>query len=188
MAKAGIKPSADDLTGHDYLSAADAATPRAKYTSPIVKKYGEEAKEVGGHGGMDFIMDSRFVYCLQNGLPLDMDVYDLAEWCCLAELGAISMDNGCLPIEVATSPAATGTRWRFSRALCLACRRGCHRGRGQGFHRAAEGQRQGLLGEVRQEEQEEQQEINPIKDACRAALGGAVIMLCPRPSSCGGLA
>ena len=35
---------------------------------------------------MDFIMDSRLVYCLQNGLPLDMDVYDLAEWCCLAEL------------------------------------------------------------------------------------------------------
>ena len=22
-----------------------------------------------------------------------MDVYDLAEWCCLAELGALSMDN-----------------------------------------------------------------------------------------------
>ena len=56
------------------------------------------AKEVGGHGGMDFIMDSRLVYCLQNGLPLDMDVYDLAEWCCLAELGAISMDNGCAAV------------------------------------------------------------------------------------------
>ena len=64
-----------------------------KYQHPILKKYGEMAKEVGGHGGMDFIMDSRLVYCLQNGLPLDMDVYDLAEWCCLAELGAISMDN-----------------------------------------------------------------------------------------------
>ena len=25
---------------------------------------------------MDFVMDSRLVYCLQNGLPLDMDVYD----------------------------------------------------------------------------------------------------------------
>lgn len=108
MAKAGIKPSADDLTGHDYLSAADAAALEAKYTSPIVKKYGEEAKEVGGHGGMDFIMDSRFVYCLQNGLPLDMDVYDLAEWCCLAELGAISMDNGCLPVEV---PDFTRGNW-----------------------------------------------------------------------------
>ena len=66
-----------------------------KYPAPDLKKYGEMAKEVGGHGGMDFIMDSRLVYCLQNGLPLDMDVYDLAEWCCLAELGALSMDNNC---------------------------------------------------------------------------------------------
>ena len=31
----------------------------AKYQHPILKKYGEMAKEVGGHGGMDFIMDSR---------------------------------------------------------------------------------------------------------------------------------
>ena len=64
----------------------------------FMKKYGEMAKEVGGHGGMDFIMDSRLVYCLQNGLPLDMDVYDLAEWCCLAELGELSMDNGCASV------------------------------------------------------------------------------------------
>ena len=66
------------------------------------------AKEVGGHGGMDFIMDSRLVYCLQNGLPLDMDVYDLAEWCCLAELGEISMDNGCAPVAI---PDFTRGNW-----------------------------------------------------------------------------
>ena len=62
-----------------------------------------------GHGGMDFIMDSRLVYCLQNGLPLDMDVYDLAEWCCLAELGAISMDNGCAAVASRTSHEVNGT-------------------------------------------------------------------------------
>lgn len=49
---------------------------------------------------MDFIMDYRMVYCLQNGLPMDMDVYDLAEWCCLAELGYLSMSNGCAPVEI----------------------------------------------------------------------------------------
>lgn len=58
------------------------------------------AKEVGGHGGMDFIMDYRLIYCLRNGLPLDMDVYDMAEWCCLTELGKISMENGNAPVEV----------------------------------------------------------------------------------------
>ena len=58
------------------------------------------AKQVGGHGGMDFIMDYRLVYCLRNGLPLDMYVYDMAEWCCLTELGRISIENGNAPVEV----------------------------------------------------------------------------------------
>ena len=35
---------------------------------------------VGGHGGMDFIMDWRLIDCLRNGLPLDQDVYDGALW------------------------------------------------------------------------------------------------------------
>ena len=39
-----------------------------KYQHPILKKHGEMAKEVGGHGGMDFIMDSRLVYCLHLDL------------------------------------------------------------------------------------------------------------------------
>lgn len=73
----------------------------AQYRSPILTPELEAmAKEVGGHGGMDFIMDYRLIYCLNNGLPLDMDVYDLAEWCCLTELSRISLENGCAPVEV----------------------------------------------------------------------------------------
>ena len=71
-----------------------------KYQHPILKKYGEMAKEVGGHGGMDFVMDSRLVYCLQNGLPLDMDVYDLAEWCCMADLTKLSIENSSAPVAI----------------------------------------------------------------------------------------
>ena len=107
MKKAGVNPS-KNYTGHSYLSKEDTETLLKSYTSPIITRYGEEAKEVGGHGGMDFIMDSRLVYCLQNGLPLDIDVYDLAEWCCLAELGSISMDNGNLPVQV---PDFTRGEW-----------------------------------------------------------------------------
>ena len=73
----------------------------AKYQNPILTpELVATAKEVGGHGGMDFIMDYRLIYCLNNGLPLDMDVYDLAEWCCVAELSRISLENGCAPVEV----------------------------------------------------------------------------------------
>ena len=72
----------------------------AKYKDPIHKELEETAKKVGGHGGMDYIMDYRLVYCLRNGLPLDMDVYDLAEWCCMAELTRLSIENGSAPGEV----------------------------------------------------------------------------------------
>ena len=72
-----------------------------QYRNPILTPELETmAKEVGGHGGMDFIMDYRMIYCLNNGLPLDMDVYDLAEWCCVTELSRISLENGCAPVEV----------------------------------------------------------------------------------------
>ncbi|MCF0198925.1 MAG: Gfo/Idh/MocA family oxidoreductase [Bacteroidaceae bacterium] len=92
-------PQVDKLNTHEFMSAEQQQALVAKYQHRILKKYGAMAKEVGGHGGMDFIMDARLVYCLQNGLPLDMDVYDLAEWCCLAELGSLSMDHNCAAVS-----------------------------------------------------------------------------------------
>jgi predicted dehydrogenase len=71
-----------------------------KYLPPFVQELEEKARQVGGHGGMDFIMDYRLVYCLRNGLPLDMDVYDMAEWCCLGPLTRISLENGSAPVEI----------------------------------------------------------------------------------------
>ena len=70
------------------------------YTHPLVKEIGEVAKKVGGHGGMDYMMDYRLIYCLNHGLPLDMDVYDLAEWCCVGPLSALSIEHGSAPVEV----------------------------------------------------------------------------------------
>ena len=85
-------PQMDNLSGHSFMSHEQRDALMAMYYHPILSRYGEMGREMG-HGGMDFIMDARLVYCLHNGLPLDMDVYDMAEWCCLAELGALSMDN-----------------------------------------------------------------------------------------------
>ncbi|MEE0871645.1 MAG: glycosyl hydrolase, partial [Bacteroidaceae bacterium] len=108
MAGAEGAPNLEDLDSHSFMSEENMKALRAHYRHPIIKKYGEMAEKVGGHGGMDFFMDVRMVYCLQNGLPLDMDVYDLAEWCCLAELGTLSMDNNCAAV---TFPDFTRGYW-----------------------------------------------------------------------------
>lgn len=93
-------PDLYNLNAHDWLSAEQEAALLEKYTHPFITEIGEVAKKVGGHGGMDYIMDYRLIYCLRNGLPLDMDVYDLAEWCSLVPLTAISIENGSAPVAV----------------------------------------------------------------------------------------
>ena len=88
------------FTAHEYMPDDVKYRLMEEYKDPIIKDMERKAKEVGGHGGMDFIMDSRLIYCLHNGLPLDMDVYDLAEWCSLIPLTKLSIENGSVPVEV----------------------------------------------------------------------------------------
>lgn len=95
-----VTPNHENLNAHSYVSKDVKDALMKKYKHPIHVELEETAKKVGGHGGMDFIMDYRLAYCLQNGLPLDMDVYDMAEWCCLTELSAISLDNGSAPVLI----------------------------------------------------------------------------------------
>ena len=87
---------------------------RERYMHPLWKQVGEIAKKVGGHGGMDFIMDLRWAYCLQNGLPLDMDVYDLAASCSLCELTEESVRSGSKPVDV---PDFTRGAWKTMNPL-----------------------------------------------------------------------
>ncbi len=98
----------EDLNAHGAVPADVHEALIEQYKHPIHRELEARAKEVGGHGGMDFIMDWRLIYCLQNGLPLDMDVYDLAEWCCLGELTRISIENGNAPVAV---PDFTRGHW-----------------------------------------------------------------------------
>ncbi len=101
-------PNLENLNAHNYVSKETKDALMQAYKHRIHIELEEKAKEVGGHGGMDFIMDYRLVYCLQNGLPLDMDVYDLAEWCSLAELSRISLENNNAPVVV---PDFTRGNW-----------------------------------------------------------------------------
>lgn len=89
-----------DPEAHAFLSVEEKDKMLKKYEHPISKEIGEQAKKVGGHGGMDFIMDYRLIYCLNHGLPLDMDVYDCVEWSCLVPLSKLSLENSNMPVEV----------------------------------------------------------------------------------------
>ncbi|OJV38068.1 MAG: acetylgalactosaminidase [Bacteroidales bacterium 36-12] len=99
-AKYPIQGIALEPNAHHFLSQEEMQKLLAEYEHPIVKEVGQKAKEVGGHGGMDFIMDYRLIYCLRNGLPLDQDVYDAAEWSSLVELTEISVNNNSAPVQV----------------------------------------------------------------------------------------
>ncbi len=90
----------ENLEAHKYVPEEVRDKLMEKYKHPITRDLEENARKVGGHGGMDYMMDYRLVYCLRNGLPLDMDVYDLAEWSCIGELSRISLEHGCAPVEV----------------------------------------------------------------------------------------
>ena len=93
-------PDHENLNAHSALPDSLCKAMLNKYLPPFVKELEEKARRVGGHGGMDFLMDYRLVYCLQNGLPLDMDVYDLAEWCCIGPLSRLSLENNSMPVAI----------------------------------------------------------------------------------------
>lgn len=99
----------DALGVEKFYTGAELEQLQANYQNPLLDpEFIAHAKRMGGHGGMDFIMDYRLIYCLHHGLPLDMDVYDLAEWCCISDLSRISLENGFAPVEV---PDFTRGEW-----------------------------------------------------------------------------
>ncbi|MCJ7449433.1 MAG: Gfo/Idh/MocA family oxidoreductase [Bacteroidales bacterium] len=83
-----------------------------KFTPEIVRRVGDMARKVGGHGGMDFIMDWRMIDCLRNGLPLDQDVYDGALWSSIGPLSEWSVVNRSQSIDI---PDFTGGSWKTNK-------------------------------------------------------------------------
>ena len=107
----------DDLDAEEYMSDADRDAIMEQYKHPILRELEEKARQVGGHGGMDFIMDYRLIYCLHHGLPLDQDVYDAAEWSSLVELTEVSINHGSMPVVM---PDFTRGEWNKVQGLKFA--------------------------------------------------------------------
>ena len=92
-----------------------------KYTPEIIKRIGEMAKQVGGHGGMDFLMNWRLIDCLRNGLQFDQDVYDAALWSAIGPLSEWSAANRSNSIDI---PDFTNGSWTSNKTVDLLLEQG----------------------------------------------------------------
>jgi hypothetical protein len=118
-------PDAKIAAGHEWFNEAEMKKLEEKYTPEIVKKLGEMAKKIGGHGGMDFMMDWRLIDCLRNGLPLDQDVYDAALWSVVAPLSEWSVANRSNSITV---PDFTGGSFQSNAQVDISLSKGGNTG------------------------------------------------------------
>jgi len=107
--------------GHAWLKEEEMKQLKEQYTPEIVNLIGEMAKKVGGHGGMDFMMDWRLIDCLRNGLALDQDVYDAALWSAIAPLTEKSVANRSNSVDV---PDFTRGAWKTNAPLELTLKGG----------------------------------------------------------------
>ncbi len=108
--------------GHEgWLSEAEQQDLENRFQPPIVKKIGELAKQIGGHGGMDFLMDWRMIDCLRNGIPLDMDVYDAAAWSSIGPLSEQSVANRSETVDI---PDFTRGGWSGNQPVDVELNRG----------------------------------------------------------------
>lgn len=104
-----------------WLSEAEMNEVQQKYEPAIVKKVGELAKQIGGHGGMDFLMDWRTIDCLRNGLPVDMDVYDAAAWSVIAPLSEKSLAKRSSSVDI---PDFTSNSWKTNKPVDITLNQG----------------------------------------------------------------
>lgn len=87
------------LSSSSYLTDDEVAELMKKYEPD----YAQEIRAIMPEGVeerryMDYAMDYRLIYCLRNGLPLDMSVYDAAIWSCVIELSHQSIEAGSQPV------------------------------------------------------------------------------------------
>ena len=81
---------------------------REKYEHPLWKTTGEMARKMGGHGGMDYIMNYRLMDCLKRGFVPDINVYDAAAWSAPTPLSEASVAQNGAPQKF---PDFTRGKW-----------------------------------------------------------------------------
>lgn len=102
--------------GHEFVSDEEMKKLNEKYTPELVTRIGEMARKVGGHGGLDFLMDWSLINALRNGLPVDSDCYDAALWSCITPLSIESIKNRSNSVDV---PDFTRGQWKTNKPVAL---------------------------------------------------------------------
>lgn len=102
--------------GHGWAKKEELEKLEEQYAPPLVRHVGEIAKKIGGHGGMDFIMDWRLIDCLRNGLALDQDVYDAALWSVIGPASESSVAKKSRTIDI---PDFTRGAWKTNKPVVL---------------------------------------------------------------------
>ena len=103
-----------DGSTHDFFTPEKTAQIKEEYGHPAWKAARKVVEKIGGHGGIDAMMDLRWTYCLHKGLPLDMDVYELASWSCLVEVTRKSVEQHSAAIDI---PDFTRGAWKTAPAF-----------------------------------------------------------------------
>ena len=117
------EPAKISKSHEGWLSEEEMKQIEEQYQPPIVKKVGELAKKIGGHGGMDFLMDWRTIDCLRNGLPVDMDVYDAAAWSAIAPLSEKSVAKRSSSVDI---PDFTSNSWKTNKPVDISLSKGAN--------------------------------------------------------------
>ena len=109
MAIEGVTP-----THHEWTEGAAWEALAAKYEHPYFKRMGELGKQMGGHGGMDFLMLYRIIECLRLGQPLDQNVYEGCFWSAVGPLSEKSVAEDGAPQPF---PDFTRGQWQTTQPL-----------------------------------------------------------------------
>lgn len=95
--------------GHNWLKEEEYKSYREKYDHPLWNKLKTQIDaNAVGHGGMDFVMIYRLIRCLNEGLPLDINLYDSVLWSAITPLSEISVANESASTKI---PDFTGGTW-----------------------------------------------------------------------------
>jgi predicted dehydrogenase len=85
-----------------------------EFDHPLYTRMAGVAKKMGGHGGMDAIMNFRVIECIRTGQPLDQNLYEGCLWSAVTPLSRKSVAEDGMPQDF---PDFTRGQWKHTAPL-----------------------------------------------------------------------